>query len=224
MSEVIGALLPLAIGIAISPVPIIAAILMLLSPQAGATSVGFMIGWVVGIVFSTLLFLGLATAADMSAGSEPSTAASWVKIVLGVLLILLGLRQWQSRPQKGETAKLPTWMQAIDKVTTAKAVGLGFLLCALNPKNLGLSIAAGVVIAQADLSTSDSVIAVIFFVVLASTSVVIPVLGYSVAKDRMREPLNELRGWLVQNNATVMTILLTVMGTVVLGQGIGGLH
>jgi len=223
MNQVIGALLPLAIGIAISPVPIIATILMLLSPRAGATSVGFMVGWVLGIIVSVLAFFAIATAADLNSSGGPSQGASWTKVIVGALLILLGAKQWRSRPRPGETAALPSWMKAIDKINAAKALGLGFLLCALNPKNLGLSIAAGAVLAEADLSATDTTVAVIIFVVLASASVVIPVVGYALAKERMRKPLQELHGWLVQNNATVMTILLSVMGVVVLGQGISGL-
>ena len=45
--------MPLALGVAISPIPIIATILMLLAPQARGTSVGFLLGWVLGIVVAT---------------------------------------------------------------------------------------------------------------------------------------------------------------------------
>ena len=48
MGGVIGDLLPTALGVAISPVPIIAVILMLLAPRAKAASVGFLLGWVSG--------------------------------------------------------------------------------------------------------------------------------------------------------------------------------
>ena len=61
MGSVIGDILPLAIGIAISPIPIIAAILMLLSPKAKGTSVGFLIGWVPGIVVALVVFILLAS-------------------------------------------------------------------------------------------------------------------------------------------------------------------
>ena len=223
MNQALGALLPLAIGIAISPLPIIATILMLLSPRAGASSLGFMIGWLLGIAFSVLLFYALATAFDLDSSTGPSKGASWTKIVVGVLLLLLGLKQWRARPRAGESAALPAWMRAIDTVTAVKAIGLGFVLCAVNPKNLGLSVAAGVQLAEARLSTGDTVVAVVVFVLIASSTVVLPVLAYVAAKDRMRGPLDELHDWLVQNNATVMTILLTVMGVVVLGQGISGL-
>ena len=60
-ASVIGDILPLALGIAISPIPIIAAILMLLSPKAKGTSVGFLLGWVLGIVVAVVLFTLLAS-------------------------------------------------------------------------------------------------------------------------------------------------------------------
>ena len=89
MGQVIGDLLPLAVGVAISPIPIIAVILMLLAPKAGGTSAGFLVGWVVGIVVATTLFLLLAGTLDLGSSGEPSAAASWVKLVLGALLLLL---------------------------------------------------------------------------------------------------------------------------------------
>jgi hypothetical protein len=46
VGPVIGDLLPLAVGVAVSPVPIIAVILMLLAPRAGGASLGFLAGWV----------------------------------------------------------------------------------------------------------------------------------------------------------------------------------
>jgi len=61
MNGVIGEILPLALGVAISPVPIIAAILMLLSPKAKSTSVGFLLGWVLGIVAAVVVFTLLAS-------------------------------------------------------------------------------------------------------------------------------------------------------------------
>jgi hypothetical protein len=45
MGAVVGDPLPLAVGVAVSPVPIIAVILMLLAPRASGTSAGFGLGW-----------------------------------------------------------------------------------------------------------------------------------------------------------------------------------
>lgn len=71
MGSVIGEILPLALGIAISPIPIMAAILMLLSPKAKATSVGFMLGWICGIVVALIVFVVLASVLPQSESDEP---------------------------------------------------------------------------------------------------------------------------------------------------------
>ena len=223
MTQVIGTLLPLALGVAVSPVPIIAVILMLLSPRPGPTSLGFLLGWVAGIVIVTTLFVVLASVVGLSSGGEPSTAASWITIALGALLVLLCGKQWRSRPAAGEAAALPSWMKAVDNMSAGKSLGLGFLLSAVNPKNLAMCVAAGVQVAAADLVPGDVVVVVVVFTVLAASTVALPVVAYLVAADRMREPLNDLRDWLVQNNATVMAVLLAVIGVVLIGKGITAL-
>ncbi len=223
MSQVIGDILPLALGVAISPIPIIATILMLLAPKAGGTSAGFLLGWVIGIAAAATVFTVIAATAGLSGASEPSSAASWFKIVLGALLLLLAGRQWRGRPAPGETAALPKWMSAIDSFTLARAAALGFALAAINPKNLILSAAAGTAIGSSSLVNTTMAVAVAVFVVLAATTVAIPVIAYALAKERMRHPLDELKGWLQTNNAAVMAVLLLVMGVVVIGKGVSGL-
>jgi threonine/homoserine/homoserine lactone efflux protein len=221
---VIGALLPLAVGVAISPIPIIATILMLLAPKAGSTSVGFLIGWVAGIVVATVAFTVLAATAGLDGDSSgPSSTASWIKIVLGVLLLLLAVKQWRSRPRPGEEATLPKWMSAIDSFTFPKALGLGFLLSAVNPKNLLMCIAAGTIVGGSTLATGEQAVAIAVYTLLAACTVMIPVVGYLVASERLHGPLEELRVWLQQSNAAVMSVLLLVLGVVLVGKGLGGL-
>jgi threonine/homoserine/homoserine lactone efflux protein len=218
MGAVIGDLLPLAVGVAISPVPIIAAILMLLSRRAGATSVGFASGWLVGIVVVTAVLVALAGTIS-TPDDGPSTTASVVKLVLGVLLLAFGVRQWRARNAEHST---PKWMSAIDDLTAAKSFGLAFALAAINPKNLLMCVAAGVTIGDASLSIGQQVGAVATFTVIAASTVATPVVGYLVAAQRLRAPLNALKQWLQANNATVMSVLILVIGVVLIGKGIGG--
>jgi threonine/homoserine/homoserine lactone efflux protein len=222
MAAVIGDLLPLAIGIAISPIPIIAVILMLLSRKATATSTGFLLGWVVGIVLVTVVVLVLVGQAGNTAGGEPSTMSSVLKLVLGAALILLAVRQWQGRPKAGETGAMPKWMDAIESFSFVRALLLGFGLSAINPKNLLLCLAAGTTIGAAHLPTGQLVVAMVVFTLLACSTVAVPVVGYLAARDRMAAPLDRLRAWLTQNNAAVTAVLLLVIGTVLLGKGIAG--
>ena len=222
MGAVIGDLLPLAVGIAISPIPIIAVILMLLSPKATATGTGFLLGWVVGIVVVTLVVLAVVGQAGNTAGGQPSTLSSVIKLVLGVLLILLAVRQWRGRPKEGETGTMPTWMDAIESFTFGRALVLGFGLSAVNPKNLLLCLAAGTTIGAAHLPAGQIVVAMVVFTLLAASTIAVPVLGYLAARDRMVAPLDRLRGWLTQHNAAVMAVLLLVIGAALIGKGIGG--
>ena len=61
------------------------------------------------------------------------------------------------------------------------------------------------------------------FVVIASSSVAVPVLAYLAAQNRVRQPLDDPRVWLTQNNSTVMAVLLLVIGVTILGKGLAGL-
>jgi threonine/homoserine/homoserine lactone efflux protein len=114
-------------------------------------------------------------------------------------------------------------MAAIDHVTPVRALALGFALAAVNPKNLLMTVSAGVTIADGALDTGEQVVAVAVFTALAASTVVLPVLAYVVAKERMRGPLEDLRGWLQANNATVMAVLILVIGVTQVGKGLGGL-
>ena len=219
MGAVLGQLLPLAVGVAVSPVPIIATILMLLSDRARTTSVGFAGGWLVGIVVATVVFVLLGGVVTDSQ-DDPSTSRATIEIVLGVLLLVVGLRQWRNRRAEHDT---PAWMKTIDHMTVAKSAGLGFALAAINPKNLIMCAAAGVAIGGADLTSGGTVVSIAVFAILAASTVVLPVLGYLLAADRLRGPLDKLESWLRAHNTAVMSVLVLVIGVTLIGKGVGAL-
>jgi threonine/homoserine/homoserine lactone efflux protein len=220
MNEAIGDTLPLALGVAISPIPVIAAILMLLSPKARGTSLGFLLGWILGILVAVVAFTVLASALPEADDTSSKPVAGTIKIVLGALLLVLAAKQWRSRPAGDTEPALPKWMQAIDTMTAGRALVLGFLLSGLNPKNLLMGAAAGITIGSADLTSTDHVITIAVYTVIAASTVAVPVIAYLLAEARMAAPLGRLRTWLVHNNRTVMAVLLLVIGVVVIGKGI----
>lgn len=220
MGPLIGSTLPLAIGIAISPVPLIAAILMLLSPKAKSTGVGFLLGWVVGIAVAVAVFTLLSSILPATDPDATHPIVGIIQLVLGVLLFLIGVRQWRSRPRPDEEPKLPGWMKAIDTMTAMRGFVLGILLSAVNPKNLLLAVSAGLAVGSSGIVAWQQVIAIVVFVLIAASSIVIPVVAYLVASNAMRGPLDTLRQWLAANNATIMAVLMFVLGAVVIGKGI----
>jgi hypothetical protein len=215
VGEAIGQTLGFAVGVAISPVPIIALILMLFSKHARGNSLGFLAGWLVG--------LGLVSAIVLSIGLEGSDGGDqggWVKLVIGVLFLFLGVRQWRARPKDGQEPPMPAWMASIDGFTTAKAFGLALVLSAVNPKNLGLTIAAAASISAVGLSGGQEALVAVVYVLIASITIILPVVGYLVAPHRAAPLLDTMKVWLMANNATIMAVLFVVLGAKVLGDGI----
>jgi len=222
LNSVIGEALPLALGIAISPLSIISVILMLLSPNARRTGIGFLIGWTLGIAVPLAVFVFVAGALPPhDADGGPNVLRAVVQFALAVLLFVLALKQWRARPRPGEEPSLPKWMSAIDSFTFGRALGLGLLLSGPRPKNLLIAASAGVTIGGAGLTLPSEIIAMVVFVGCAISTVLVPVVAYFVAAEGLRAPLESLRGWLARENTAITTVLLVVIGVLMLGKGIG---
>ncbi len=223
MGSAIGEVLPFAVGVAISPVPIIAVILMLFGPKARTTGPAFALGWVLTLAVVGVAVLFVADTSNVSSEQGPSDAVFAIKLLVGLLFVLLAVRQWRGRPKEGEEPDMPGWMSAIDEFTPVRAFGFAALLAGVNPKNLGLTLAAGSTIAQAGLEDAEPWIALFVFVALASVTVVLPVGYYLVARSSAERTLDSLKSWLTMNNATVMSVLFLVIGVMLVGDGLGGL-
>jgi threonine/homoserine/homoserine lactone efflux protein len=217
-----GELLPLAVAIAISITTIITTILMLLSPKAKRRTVGLLVGCVVGVGGAVALFALLAGMLPTQ-DSGGSRAAAVINMVVGVLLVVLALRQWRVRPARGDRAELPKWMAEVDSMTPTKALVLGVLLSAVVPKNLLLALSAGVIVSEAGLSVGKASVVIVVFTVIATSTVAVPVVAHLVAPARMHGPFQRLREWLVENNVTIMGLLLLVIGLVMIGNSIASL-
>jgi threonine/homoserine/homoserine lactone efflux protein len=222
MGEAVGQILPMAVGVAISPVPIIAVILMLVTRQARVNGPAFILGWLIGLALIGILVIGVAGGAGPASGGKPATWASLLELVLGGLLLLVSLRQFGSRPKPGEEAPTPKWMGAIDAFTPGKALGAGVLLSALNPKNLLLSLGAAATIAQTGISTGEQAVAYLVFALIATIGVASPVVIFFALGDRAPAILDRMKAWMGQNNAVIMAILCLIIGVKLIGQAIGG--
>jgi Sap, sulfolipid-1-addressing protein len=218
MGDAIGGFLPYAVGVAVSPIPIAGVLLMLVSKRARTNGPMFLLGWLVGLAVVgvvVLLIPGL-----QAGGGEPSTATGIVKGVLGILLLLVGIRAWRSRPADGDEAKMPGWMEKIDGMSSPTALGMGFLLSALNPKNLLLAVGGAATITASGLTTSQEYIALTVFVAIASLTILVPVVGYLIMGERGERVMMSAKDWLIQNNQTVMSVLLLVVSVALIGDAI----
>lgn len=212
MTTGIAQVLTYAVGVAISPVPIIAVILMLFSRRARVNGPLFLLGWVVSLAVISGAAYAMANQGDAATDETTVDAIAWGKLVFGLLFLLLAARNWRNRTMPGSDPDTPKWMAGIDDLTAGKALGFGALLAGVNPKNLMLSLAAGAALAQLGLTTSDTVWSLVLFVVVASLTIALPVGYYLVGGASARQRLDDLKEWLILHNSAVMTVLFLVLG------------
>jgi hypothetical protein len=223
MGQAIGGSLPLAIGIAISPVPIIAVVLMLTTPRARVNGPAFILGWLLGLGVIGAIVLAIADPAKAGSSGAPATWLSWLKIALGVLLLLVAVRQFRGRPHGEEQAAMPNWMGAVDNFKPLAAVGTGALLAGANPKNLLLAVGGAATIAQTGIAAAQQAVAYVIFAVIATIGVGAPVGIYFAMGSRSQDILGRLKDWMGQHNAVIMSVLCLIIGAKLIGDAISAL-
>jgi threonine/homoserine/homoserine lactone efflux protein len=221
VGQAISAILTFAIGVAISPVPIIAVILMLFSQKARVNGPAFLVGWVVALAVVSAVVYVLSHDGNVATSSTASDSVSWGKIALGVVLLAMARRNWRKRPAPGEEPAMPKWLTTVETVSPVKALGLGVALAAVNPKNLILTAGAAAGLAQVPgVTTTDAVVAIAVFVVIASLTIAGPVVYALVGGARAKATLDSAKTWLTAHNAAVMGVLFLVFGVDLIAKGL----
>lgn len=215
-------MLPFAVGVAISPMPIVAMVLMLITPKAKANGFSFLLGWIAGIAIAGAIVLAVVGPADTTDEGAPADWTSWLKLILGLVLVALAVKQWRSRPAPGEDPPMPKWMGALEGFTPVKSLGLAVLLSSINPKNLALIIAGATAIAQTDISGGDQAIVWAIFTVIASIGVAAPMVIYLAMGDKAAETLDGIKTWMAHSNAAIMAVLFVIFGVKLIGEAITG--
>jgi threonine/homoserine/homoserine lactone efflux protein len=222
MGQAVGTVLPLAVAVAVFPVPVIAAVLVLGSERGTAKGAAFVLAWCGGLAAVGALALVLGGVGDASEAGEPATWVDVLLLGLGLLLLALAVKQWRGRPSPGEETPVPGWMRTIGDFTIAKAGGAGFALSALNPKNVLLTVAAAAEIAEVGLPAGQQIAVLVGFVLLASAGVLTPLVLSLALGDRSRELLDGLRGWMARHNAVIMAVLFLLIGAKLIGDAVSG--
>jgi threonine/homoserine/homoserine lactone efflux protein len=198
-------------------------VLMLTSRKARINGPAFVLGWLIGLAIVGAIVLTLAGAGSASKSGAPAAWVSWVKIALGVLLLLVGVREFRSRPRGDDQPHMPKWMATIDKTTPAAALGLAAALSGANPKNLLLAVGGAAAIAQTGIPGGQQAIAYLIFALIATLGVGIPVVLYFAMGERSDKLLAGLKDWMTAHNAVIMTVLCLIIAAKLIGDAISSL-
>ena len=223
MRTVLGDVLPLAIVVTISPINIVAAILLLFSKRPTLNASSYLAGFVIGVSAVLGLLTVLADTVGLSSDSQRSRAASGLLLALGIWLLVAAVQKFRSRPAPGETAPLPPWMDGIAGFGPGRSLVVGLTVGAANPKNIAVGLASAVTIATAGLAVGPSVGVIAVYTVIASLGVATPIVAMQFLGERADDVLTGWQSWLDRNNTAMMAVLYLVFGVILVGKGIGGI-
>jgi hypothetical protein len=216
-AAMLGQLIPLALVVAMSPLTIVPAIVLVLqSDRARSTGLAFMFGWLIGLAATTAVFVQLPRLLDGLNRPAPTWAA-WVRLAVGIALIAFGGWRWLTRHQ---VTSQPAWLNRLSRLTPvgAGAVAVGLIL--VNPKVLLMNAAAGLVIGTASPGTPGVWVAVVYYTAIAGSSVLIPILAYAIAGERVDHQLERLKQWMERQHAVLTAGFLIVVGLLLVYTGI----
>ena len=111
-------LIPLALVVAVSPLSIIPAVLVLHTPRPKPTSLAFLAGWIFGLAALTAIFVEVSSL--LGGLNKAPTWASWLRIAIGIALIVFGVFRWLTRKRSVHT---PAVMNKITGASPGRAAG-----------------------------------------------------------------------------------------------------
>lgn len=217
MFGVIGQLLPIALAVALSSVPILAVLVILLGASRAAVPALFVSGYIVGLLLLTSIFaLTLQALPAQSSGAEP--IAGVLEIVIGAALVIYASIEGRRRRGAPRSEEEPKWMVAMGRLRPLTALGLGLALN-VRPKSILLAAAAGLIIGSAQLPPSSNAVVLIVYMIIGASSVAGPAIFALFRPAKAHRPLESAEHWILRNSRTVTIIVAIVIGAVIVGNG-----
>ncbi len=219
VGQATGQILAFGIGVALSPFPIIAVVVILSTEHGRSNARALLLGWVAGLAGAGALALLVAGSVSAHQDGGPATWVGIAQLVLGVLLLALAVQQWRGRGKKEE----PAWMAGIDSLRPARAVVLGMLLAAANPKTLVMIVGAAAAIAETGADAAGQAVALAVFTLIGTLGVGGLIAVDALMGERAQKILGDVHAWMVRESATIVTVICLLLGAKLVGDAISGL-
>nr|WP_243844806.1 GAP family protein [Microbacterium sp. Be9] len=231
------ALVPVALGVVLSPLAIMALVAVLLSRNARMNGITYLIGWFLGLGGLMTLCLWLFPLLAVHELGEPPLWVPIVRVLLG--LFLIGSAVWVYRKGRAHIAQmaaassprevvaaspqLPGWLHSVESFRPGRTLLLGLGLFVLNPVDASCAILAALDISLSDVDRSSGLWVAVVFVVIGTLPIALPVL-YVVVRGADAQPLlDRVRTWIAGNTHVLNAALLLVIGALQLEKGIAAL-
>jgi len=215
--EVLGASIPLALGLAVGPWPIITLIVLLTTPGAVPKSYAYLAGWFLGLMLVGILVL--ISPGLMDESGEPSQLMGWIRLCMGAIFLVFSVLLIKDIPKRKEQKTIPKWIEKVDDWGYLHAMGIGFLLSTLNIKNASMTAVGSASIGRHGLDFTGELFALLIFCLIASIGVMIPHIIYLLFRKDAERVFTKMKIWLLQNRVLILMGVLILFGGMSLYKG-----
>lgn len=216
--ETLGHSFPIALGIAASPWPIIALMILLLTPKSVSNSYAFLLGWFVGLMGVGLIVLhspGLS-----SDSGEPSQLMGWIRLSLGAIFLIFSSLLVRDMIQNKDRPDIPKWIKKVDSYGFLQSLAIGFFLSGLNFKNASMVVTGAAIIGSSGITDQQEFFALLIFCLISSAGVLLPHVIFVLFQENAERIFGKLKFWLLKNRVLILLLILVVFGGISLYKGI----
>lgn len=210
--------LPIALGIAASPGPIVALMILLMTPRAIPNSYSFLLGWFIGLMLVGTLVLHSPGLNELS--GDQTLLSGWIRISLGSSFLLYSLFIAKNIPKKGEAVAPPKWLRKVDSYGFVQTLIIGFIFSGPNIKNAAMVATGAVSIGGAGLSSYQELIVLLLFCFVASLGVLLPHTIFLIFRENAEYVFAKMKVWLLRNRVLILMLVLIIFGGLSLYRGI----
>ncbi len=217
MLIVIGSIIPIALAVALSTVPVLATLALLLSPRRAESAPLFLVGWFLGLFGVAAIFaVGLAQLPKDLSGTS-GTVIGVLEIIVGAVMLVIGIRAFRIEPPTpGRTS---AWLGRVQRMGRWPAFVTAIVLN-VRPKALVLAAATGLVVGSNYQGLAEAVIELLIYTAISASTIAVPVILTLQRPATMEPRIRATRDWMTRNQSIITAIVLLLIGAGILGNGL----
>ena len=208
-------LILIGLAVTLDPLPLTAFMIVLPSRRGVRKGAAFVFGWLVSLAIVVTVTVVATGNNPPQPSTAPSLAALAVKIAIGAVLVVIGVRHIRARGRPKPPKKPPKWQEHVDNMSPWFAMALA---PTLQPWVLIGAGAATVV--EAKLSSWESFVALFGYCVLASASYLAMEIYAVVRPSQSQALLARFRTWIDTHTDQVIIVGSLLIGFWLIGNSI----
>lgn len=208
-------LLLIGLAITLEPIPLIAFVVVLASRNGVRKGAAFIAGWLLSLVVVVTATVLVTGNNPPKSNTAPTRAALAVKILIGVVLVAVAVRQWRRLGRPKPPKKVPKWQASVDSMSLWFAFGLAPLT-----QPWGLIAAGAATVVDAKLASWESALALVGFCVAATAVYLALEINAALRPAQSAAVLERLRSWMDTHTDQVIVVVSLVIGLWLIGDSL----